>query len=113
MPIFYKLKEERSLAKGEALLPKQRGEAPPILYIESAVKDQEIKEEILNNILYFNDINELRINNIKKVFQSTQYNLNITNIDFLSGKQTTGSRRDKDSLRETVDIPEEETQLTI
>ena len=57
MPIFYKLVSDRC--------------AP--------------KEEILNNILYFNDINELRIKNIKKVFKSSQYNLNITNIDFLKG----------------------------
>ena len=57
MPIFYKLVSDRC--------------AP--------------KEEILNNILYFNDINELRTKNIKKVFKSSQYNLNITNIDFLKG----------------------------
>ena len=63
VPIFYRLKEERShLGKN-------------------------IKKEILSSILYFNDINESRTNNIKKVFKSNQYNLNITNLDFLSGEQ--------------------------
>ena len=54
----------------------------------SLIEDKKIKKEILSSILYFNDINESRTNNIKKVFKSNQYNLNITNLDFLSEEQT-------------------------
>ena len=38
---------------------------------------------ILNNMLHFNDINEMRIENVKKIFQETINNLNITQTDFL------------------------------
>ena len=38
---------------------------------------------ILNNILHFNDINEIRIENVKKIFQETINKLNITQTDFL------------------------------
>jgi len=39
-------------------------------------------QEILH-MLYFNDTNDIRINNIKKIFISSKYKLNITNEDFL------------------------------
>lgn len=77
VPIFYKLKEERS----HLGIPLQKTNSP------SLIEDKKIKKEILTSILYFNDINESRTNNIKKVFKSDQYNLNITNLDFLSGEQ--------------------------
>ena len=77
VPIFYKLKEERS----HLGIPPQKTNSP------SLIEDKNIKKEILSSILYFNDINESRTNNIKKVFKSNQYNLNITNLDFLSGEQ--------------------------
>ena len=38
---------------------------------------------ILNDILHFNDINEMRIENVKKIFQETINKLNITQTDFL------------------------------
>lgn len=62
-------------------IPPQKTNSP------SLIEDKNIKKEILSSILYFNDINESRTNNIKKVFKSNQYNLNITNLDFLSGEQ--------------------------
>lgn len=40
------------------------------------------RKDILDNILYFNDINEKRLDNVKKIFNSK----NITNIDFLKNK---------------------------
>ena len=83
VPIFYKLKEERSHLGMWAIahIPPQKTNSP------SLIEDKNIKKEILSSILYFNDINESRTNNIKKVFKSNQYNLNITNLDFLSGEQ--------------------------
>ena len=84
VPIFYKLKEERShlgIWSQRDCIPPQKTNSP------SLIEDKNIKKEILSSILYFNDINESRTNNIKKVFKSNQYNLNITNLDFLSGEQ--------------------------
>lgn len=40
-------------------------------------------KDILENILYFNDINENRLNNVRNVFCGYKYNLNISNDDFL------------------------------
>jgi len=40
------------------------------------------KKDILENILYFNDINEDRLNNIKDVFCSNEYKLNISKSKF-------------------------------
>ncbi len=42
------------------------------------------KRKILENILHFNDINEYRLCNVRNVFHSTNYQLNITCQDFLS-----------------------------
>lgn len=42
------------------------------------------KRRILEEILEFNDINETRLNNVRKVFCSEKYNLQITKHDFLS-----------------------------
>jgi len=42
------------------------------------------KKEILNKILYFNDINKDRLNNVKKIFSDDKYDLNITELDFLN-----------------------------
>lgn len=41
------------------------------------------KEKILQEILVFNDINEKRLNNVRNIFCSDKYNLNISNNDFL------------------------------
>jgi len=42
------------------------------------------REEILNEILEFNDVNEKRLDNVRKIFCSEKYNLKISNVDFLS-----------------------------
>ena len=54
----------------------------PILY---KLRENYTDEEIFNK-LYFNDTNELRINNIKKIFNEHANNLNITQDDFLNFK---------------------------
>jgi len=41
------------------------------------------KKYILEEILYFNDINEERLKNVSKIYMRDIYNLNITNEDFL------------------------------
>ena len=41
-------------------------------------------KDILENILYFNDINENRLNNVRNIFCGDKYNLNISNDDFLA-----------------------------
>ena len=52
----------------------------PILYkLREIYKDEEIF-----NKLYFNDTNELRIDNIRKIFKGDANKLNITKCDFLS-----------------------------
>jgi len=42
------------------------------------------KKDILENMLYFNDINKDRLNILRKVFQADKYKLNITEQDFLT-----------------------------
>ena len=42
------------------------------------------KQTILEEILEFNDINESRLENVRKVFCSEKYNLQITNHDFIT-----------------------------
>lgn len=42
------------------------------------------KQTILENILEFNDINDSRLDNVRSVFCSEKYNLQITNHDFLA-----------------------------
>ena len=42
------------------------------------------KQTIVENILEFNDINESRLQNVRKVFCSDKYNLKITKNDFIS-----------------------------
>ena len=41
------------------------------------------KKHILENVIEFNDINIDRLNNVKKVYCKNNYNLNITNFDYL------------------------------
>ena len=42
------------------------------------------KDNILNNILYFNDVNKERLNNVKKYFNTSgKFNINITNNDYI------------------------------
>jgi methylase of polypeptide subunit release factors len=53
----------------------------PIFY---KLKQNKESKEILENIIHFNDINEKRLNNVHNVFLGEQFNLNITNNDFLS-----------------------------
>ena len=46
------------------------------------------KNTIFEKILEFNDINEDRLNNVRKVFCSDKYNLQITNKDYISFKNS-------------------------
>ena len=55
--------------------------ALPILF---KLKDKYSFDKILKDILYFNDINNLRLDNVKNIYKDTKYKLNISNIDFLS-----------------------------
>jgi adenine-specific DNA-methyltransferase len=41
------------------------------------------KKDILENILYFNDINDERLNNVRKIYNNDKYRLNISNDDYL------------------------------
>ena len=52
----------------------------PIYY---KLKERYTQQEILQ-MLYFNDTNDLRLNNIKKIFNGTKHKLNITSEDFLN-----------------------------
>ena len=42
------------------------------------------KKDILENILFFNDINIDRLNNVKSIFSNDKYKLNISNNDFIN-----------------------------
>jgi len=53
-----------------------------VLY--NILKDNHSNEDILENILYFNDINKNRLNNVHSIFGKDDIQLNITNQDFLS-----------------------------
>lgn len=55
----------------------------PIL--KELVKHHDIKS-VVENMLYFNDINNDRISIVKKVFCDSKYNLNITEYDYLEYK---------------------------
>lgn len=46
-------------------------------------------KEILENVLHFNDVNIERLDNVRNVFCSEQYSLNITNDDFLTTEYDT------------------------
>lgn len=59
IPIFFKLKETHSV------------------------------NNILNNSLFFNDINNIRLDNVRDIFVNTKYKLNISNTDFLSYPEDT------------------------
>jgi len=43
-------------------------------------------QHILENQIYFNDVNESRLDNVKKVFGNNDFKLNITQQDFLTGQ---------------------------
>ena len=45
-------------------------------------------KKILNDIFHFNDINKSRLDNVKVVFDNSNYDLNITNQDFLEFPET-------------------------
>lgn len=47
------------------------------------------REDILQNILEFNDINNSRLDNVRQIYCDTYYELNITNRDFLTHQYTT------------------------
>lgn len=53
------------------------------------------KQTILENILEFNDINEGRLENVRKVFCNEKYNLQITNHDFIAHKNDINDKNDK------------------
>ena len=46
------------------------------------------KKDILENILDFNDINEDRLDNVRSIFCDEQYNLNVSNRDFIGTEST-------------------------
>ena len=52
------------------------------------------KEKCFNDILEFNDINEERLENVRKVFCGDVFNLNISCEDFLTRKRGEGNRYD-------------------
>lgn len=52
----------------------------PIFY---KLKEKMESKEILENTLYFNDINKKRLDNVSKIFCGDIYKLNITNDDFI------------------------------
>lgn len=54
----------------------------PILF--ELLKHNNDKRTILEKILSFNDINEDRLNNVRSVFRGDQYDLQITNHDFIT-----------------------------
>jgi adenine-specific DNA-methyltransferase len=47
------------------------------------INEQNNKKYILENILYFNDINDDRINNVENIYCKSKYNLNITKKNFI------------------------------
>ena len=47
------------------------------------------KRTVLEDVLEFNDINESRLENVRRVFCGDKYNLNITNHDFIAFENTT------------------------
>lgn len=53
----------------------------PIFY---KLKEKMESKEILENTLYFNDINKKRLDNVSKIFCGDIYKLNITNDDFIA-----------------------------
>ena len=53
------------------------------VYAYDKLKTYHNSKDILENILEFNDINEPRLNNVRNVFNNDNYNLQITNSDFL------------------------------
>ena len=59
----------------------------PILF--ELLKHNHDKKKILENILEFNDINESRLENVRKVFCNNKYKLQITNNDFIATTNTT------------------------
>jgi adenine-specific DNA-methyltransferase len=60
--------------------------ALPILF---KLKEKYLVEQIMKDILYFNDINELRLDNVRNIYNDNKYKLNISNIDFLSYNENT------------------------
>jgi len=56
--------------------------ALPVLF--KLLNHNHSKQHILENIIEFNDINTARLNNVKNVYCNNTYNLNITNVDYLT-----------------------------
>lgn len=54
----------------------------PIIY--KLMNYNNTKKNILENILYFNDINKIRLDNVKKIYCKNKYKLNISNLDYLN-----------------------------
>jgi tRNA1(Val) A37 N6-methylase TrmN6 len=54
--------------------------ALPIIF---KLKENYNTKDILENIIYFNDINNNRLDNVNKIYNSNKYKLNVSNIDFL------------------------------
>ena len=53
------------------------------LSLYNKLVDKHDKKEIMENILYFNDINEDRLKNVEKIFCKDKYNLNITKKNYI------------------------------
>ena len=53
------------------------------LVILEKLKKYHTVKDILENMLYFNDINEDRLTVVKEIFMSDEYNLNISEMDYL------------------------------
>ena len=66
----------------------------PILF-ELLKYENRNKKEILETILEFNDINESRLDNVRKVFCCEKYKLQITNKDFLNENSNFNSNSNK------------------
>ncbi len=54
--------------------------ALPIIF---KLKEKYNTKDILENIIYFNDTNNERLENVNKIYNSNKYKLNVSNIDFL------------------------------
>ena len=54
--------------------------ALPIIF---KLKEKYNTKDILENIIYFNDTNNDRLENVNNIYNSNKYKLNVSNIDFL------------------------------
>jgi adenine-specific DNA-methyltransferase len=60
--------------------------ALPVLF--KLINKNHITKHIVENIIYFNDVNIARLDNVKKIYCNDKYKLNITNFDYLTHNYT-------------------------